>query len=36
MVGEILSAIFWAMVKGTILTVCVVGGLKYANEHADD
>ena len=36
MAGEILSALFWTMVKGTILVVCVVGGMKYANDHADD
>ena len=36
MLGEILSALFWAMVKGTILVVCVLGGMKYANDHADD
>lgn len=36
MLGEILSALFGAMVKGTILVVCVVGGMKYANDHADD
>lgn len=36
MLGEILSALFLAMVKGTILLVCVVGGMKYANDHADD
>ena len=36
MLGEILIALFWAMVKGTILVVCVLGGLEYANNHADD